>query len=98
MHLPLGEQVCQEKNTTPALAVSILHLSVDVTAGPLSIVCQRSGESGEFPADWKLTSIVPIYKKGVREEPGNYRHVSLTSVPGKIINKITLCSIERHLT
>ena len=51
MHLPLGEQVSQEKNTTPALAVFILHLSVDVTAGPLSIIYQRSGEPGEFPAD-----------------------------------------------
>ena len=51
MHLPLGEQVCQEKNTTPALAVFILHLSVDVTAGPLFIIYQRSGEPGEFPAD-----------------------------------------------
>lgn len=25
MHLPLGEHVCREKNTTPALAVFVLH-------------------------------------------------------------------------
>jgi len=27
----------------------------------------------------------PIFKNGKREDPGNYRAVSLTPVPGKII-------------
>ncbi|KFP59003.1 RNA-directed DNA polymerase from mobile element jockey, partial [Cathartes aura] len=62
----------------------------DVMAGPLSIIYQRSWESGEVPAHWKLASVIPIYKKGVREDPGNYRSVSLTSVPGKIMEKIIL--------
>ncbi|KAK4827505.1 hypothetical protein QYF61_018805 [Mycteria americana] len=35
----------------------------------------------EVPADWKLANVIPVYKKGIREDPGNYRPVSLTSVP-----------------
>ncbi|KAK4823199.1 hypothetical protein QYF61_027208 [Mycteria americana] len=70
---------------------------VDVMAGPLSIIYQRSWESGEVPADWKLASVIPIYKKGMREDPGNYRPVSLTSVPGKTMEKIILDTTERHL-
>ncbi|KAK4810513.1 hypothetical protein QYF61_004293 [Mycteria americana] len=58
---------------------------------------QRSWESGEIPADWKLANVIPIYKKVMREDPGNYRPVSLTSVPGKIMEKIILGAIERHL-
>jgi len=46
---------------------------VDVMAGPLSTVCQRSWESGEVPADWKLASVTPLCRKGVREDPGSYR-------------------------
>ena len=59
-----------------------------------------SWECGEVPTDWKLASVIPIYKKGVREDPGNYRPVSLTSVtsvPGKIMEKIILGTIERHV-
>ncbi|GAB0182338.1 mitochondrial enolase superfamily member 1 [Grus japonensis] len=75
----------------------VLKELADVMAGPLSIIYQRSWESGEVPADWKLANVIPIYKKGVREDPGNYRPVSLISVPGKIMEKIILGATERHL-
>ncbi|KFO07782.1 hypothetical protein N312_12828, partial [Balearica regulorum gibbericeps] len=75
----------------------VLKELADVPAGPLSIICQKSWESGEIPADWKLASVIPIYKKGMKEDAGNYRTVSLTSVPGKIREKIILDTIERHL-
>ncbi|KAK4815500.1 hypothetical protein QYF61_003058 [Mycteria americana] len=52
--------------------------------------------SGEVPADWKLANVIPIYKKGVREDPGNNRPGSVTSVPGKIMEKIILGAVERH--
>jgi hypothetical protein len=39
----------------------------------------------EFSLDWKITIMCPIYKgKGNREEPGNYREISLLTVCGRI--------------
>lgn len=35
-------------------------------------------------SDWKLVSIISIYKKGLRKDKENYRHVSLISMPEKI--------------
>ncbi|KAJ7426229.1 hypothetical protein WISP_17940 [Willisornis vidua] len=35
--------------------------------------------------------------KGNKEDPGNYRPVSLTSVPGKVMDKVILEGIEKHL-
>ncbi|TRZ26508.1 hypothetical protein HGM15179_000665 [Zosterops borbonicus] len=49
---------------------------------PLSIITNSPGSL--VPDDWKLVSVTPIHKKGGNEDPGNYRPVSLTSVPGKV--------------
>lgn len=58
---------------------------------------EGEGRSGEVPAEWKLANIIPVYKKGMREDAGNYRPVSLSSVPGKIMEQIILGAIERRL-
>ncbi|XP_030920994.1 zinc finger SWIM domain-containing protein 6-like, partial [Geospiza fortis] len=58
---------------------------------------ELSWESGEVPVDWKLENIVPIFKKGKKDDLENYRPVSLISVRSKIIEKIILESTEKHL-
>ncbi|KAJ7424316.1 hypothetical protein BTVI_07024 [Pitangus sulphuratus] len=54
-------------------------------------------ESREVPADWKLANVVQAFKKGQKEDPRSYRPVSLTAVPGKVMEKIILGSVEKHL-
>ena len=39
----------------------------------------------------------PIYKKGAKDQPGNYRPVSLTSVCGKILESIIKDDVVKHL-
>ncbi|KFQ89025.1 hypothetical protein N337_00969, partial [Phoenicopterus ruber ruber] len=70
---------------------------MDAMAEPLSIIYQRSWESEEVPVDWKLANVIPICKEGIKELPGNYRPVSLTSAPGKVMEKIMLGAIDRHI-
>ena len=66
----------------------VLRELVEVIAKPLSIIYQRSLLTGEVPEDWRLPSVTPIYKKGCKEDPGNYRPVSLTSVWGNLSQSI----------
>jgi len=45
----------------------VLKELADVTAGLHSITCQRSWESGEVSADWKVAIVIPFYKNGMKE-------------------------------
>lgn len=65
----------------------ILKELSDVIAKPLWMISERSQESREVPADGSWWNIVPVLMKGKKEDPRNNRHVSLTSVPGKIMER-----------
>eukprot|EP00075_Anas_platyrhynchos_P003977 XP_012948559.2 uncharacterized protein LOC106014904 [Anas platyrhynchos] len=84
------------------MAPDRIHLRVlrelsDVITGLLSTIFQWSWESREVPVDWKPANVVPVFKKGKKEDPGNYRPVHLTLVPSKIMEEIILGVTEKHL-
>ena len=47
---------------------------------------------GIFP--WKQSTIVPLHKKGPKEDPDNYRPISLSSCIGKILSKLILKKLQ----
>ena len=47
--------------------------------------------------DMVVTHVTPIFKKGKKEDPGNYRPVSLTSIPGKVMEQLTLEAIMKQV-
>ena len=64
---------------------------------PLRLIFEKSLEEKYVPKDWKEATIVPIFKKGRKDSPDNYRPVSLTSAVCKIMEKVIRDAIMAHL-
>ena len=44
--------------------------------------------TGSIPKDWLSANITPVFKKGDKSKPNNYRPISLTSIYCKILEHI----------
>jgi len=98
--LPLVEEHCvrdqlsnvdAHKSMGPnGMHPQVLRELADVIAEPLSIVFERSWRTGEVPEDWRKANVTPVFKKRKKEDPRNYRLVSLTSIPGKVMEQLIL--------
>ena len=55
---------------------------------PLKVIFNQSLQTGQVPQEWKDANITPLFKKGNRASPNNYRPVSLTSKVVKIMERL----------
>ena len=62
----------------------------------LCTIFQCSLNTGTLPSDWRNANITPVFKKGDRHSAENYRPVSLTSVPCKILEHIICSHMLEH--
>ena len=57
-------------------------------ATPFAILFRKSLDELHVPDEWRLSNVTPVYKKGSKADPGNYRPVSLTSNVCKVMERV----------
>ena len=62
----------------------------------LSVLFQKSLGSGQVPHDWTKACVTPIFKKGDRSDPINFRPISLTCILCKVMEHIVASNLSRH--
>ena len=83
------------KDTNPEKAAGIDNLSgrflkdgAVVLALPISKLCNLSMKCSKFPLDCKIAKLKPLYNKGLKTDPKNYRPVSFLQLVSKVIEKV----------
>ena len=54
----------------------LLKECAEQLAEPLTMLFNKTMQRGVIPDDWKQANVSAIYKKGPKNDPGNYRPVS----------------------
>ena len=75
----------------------LLKLLADEVSPRLQLLFSASLHQGIVPVDWKKAIVCPIFKKGDRKNPSNYRPVSLTSICSKLMEHVIYSNIMSHL-
>ena len=63
----------------------------------LCAIFNLSLRTGKVVSEWKLANVTPLFKKGDKSNPGNYRPISLTSVVCKLMESILRDKIVEFL-
>ena len=101
--LELLKKLKPKCNTSPDNIPYIVLQKCAVTlAKPIAKLINLSFHTGKVPEIWKLAHVVPIFKKGDRHFPANYRPISLncslSALPQAIIiEKLTAFFTENNL-
>ena len=64
---------------------------------PILRVISKSLQEGSLPSDWLKASVSPIFKKGDKTCPPNYRPIYLTCILCKLLEHIVTSTVVKHL-
>ena len=88
MHKHLSNINSNKASGPDGIHGKILKNCSESLAYPLSLILKVSYNTGSLPKEWKLANVVPIHKKGGKDDIKNYRPISLTCLVMKLFERI----------
>jgi len=86
------------KSTGPSsIPAKFLHYLSEELTHPLNLIIDTCFSTATHPDKLKVAKVIPIYKKGSKLVPANYRPISLLSNINKLIEKLVFSRIFSHL-
>ena len=75
----------------------LLKIGVEVISESLTTIFNAAISKGTFPTDWKLASVSPIFKSGNKDDPNNYRSISVIQAVAKAFEKSIYDQLDTYL-
>ena len=76
--------------------IVLRELRVEI-APVIQLIFEKSLATGTLPSDWTKANVSPIFKKGEKSDPSNYRlYISLTCILCKVMEHIIASNITAH--
>ena len=82
------EKMKINKKTNDKYTVKLLKEISDIISDELVYIINKSMKEGKIPLSYKESMIIPIYKKGNKEKPENYRPITIIPICSKVMEKV----------
>ena len=60
----------------------------DALASPLSVIFNLTIQQNVIPAEWKERKVTPLHKSDSKDDPKNYRPISVLPVVSKVLERL----------
>lgn len=90
---PLRDLNPPEASGPDGITLRILKEMIIKIASALTLLYQTSLDTKVVTSERKTANVTPLFKKGARYKAENYRPISFTSVPCKILEHILVSTI-----
>ena len=75
--------------------IVLKQLSQEISPA-VALIFQTSLDSDTVPTEWKTAKVCPLFKKGDKTDPANYRTISLTCIVCKSMEHIVASTHTKH--
>jgi hypothetical protein len=80
------------------ISSKIIKIAAPAISDSLTYIFNQAITLSLFPPEWKTARVIPLYKNGQRNLPGNYRPISVLPVISKIMERILYDQLYNYLT
>ena len=80
------------------ICCKIIKIAAPAISDSLTFIFNQAITLSSFPNEWKMARVIPLYKNGQRNIPGNYRPISVLPAISKIMERIMYDQLYNYLT
>ena len=75
----------------------LLKTAAGIIAPSLTAIFSKSILAGIYPSEWKTGKATPVFRRGVKSDPNNYRPISLIPIVSKVFKKNVYNQLYHYL-
>ena len=80
------------------ISSKIIKIAAPVISDSLTYIFNQAISLCTFPHEWKIARVIPLFKNGKRNLPGNYRPISVLPAISKIMERILYTQLYEYLS
>ncbi|CAB3997187.1 Hypothetical predicted protein [Paramuricea clavata] len=80
------------------ISSKIIKIAAPLISDSLTYIFNQAITLCTFPHEWKIARVIPLFKNGKRNLPGNYRPISVLPAISKIMERILYTQLYEYLS